>query len=273
MTLPRSIAVAQTCPIQGDVSANVSEHLRWIEVAASRGAQVVVFPELSLTGYEIEAADELAFGEDDSRLSRLLEAAASHAITTIVGAPVRIGARLHIAAFVLYPDGTNTLYTKHRLGSFGESARVDGLVPPPEATVFQPGDRNPLLRFGDNIAALAVCADIGQPSHPEEAAERGAQTYLASMFVIPSEFEREAAKLCGYARRYSMAVALANFGGPTGGLETAGHSSIWSQQGNLVVQLSSSGSGVAVATETSEGWHATSVMLADTHAAAPAQGA
>jgi predicted amidohydrolase len=263
MTLPRSIAVAQTCPIKGDVQANLNEHLRLIEVAASEGAQVVVFPELSLTGYEIDVADQLAFSENDSRLARLVDAASSRAITTIVGAPVRVEARLHIAAFVLNPDGTNTLYTKHRLGAFGESARADGIVPPPEATVFQPGDCNPLVPFGGNTAAVAICADIGRPSHPEEAAKRGAQAYLASMFVIPSDFEGDSAKLSGYAVRHSMAVALANFGSPTGGLATAGRSSIWSQRGELVTRLTPSGTGVGVATETSQGWHAKTVMLRD----------
>ena len=42
MTLFRSIAVAQTCPLKGDVNANLDEHRRLIEVAASEGAQIIV---------------------------------------------------------------------------------------------------------------------------------------------------------------------------------------------------------------------------------------
>lgn len=53
MTRSRSIAVAQTCPVAGDVQANLDEHLRLARLAAEEGAQVVVFPELSLTGYEL----------------------------------------------------------------------------------------------------------------------------------------------------------------------------------------------------------------------------
>lgn len=49
LTLPRSISVAQTRPVKGDVEANLDEHLRLTEVAKAEGAQVVVFPELSLT--------------------------------------------------------------------------------------------------------------------------------------------------------------------------------------------------------------------------------
>jgi predicted amidohydrolase len=258
---PRAISAAQTCPVRGAVDLNISEHLRLTAMAASEGAQVVVFPELSLTGYEIGLADELAFSEHDSRLACLQDAAASGSITVVAGAPLRLNARLHIAAFVLYPDRTSTVYTKHRLGAFGGNARRDGIVPPAEATVFDRGDRNPLVQFDDNIAAIAVCADIGQPSHPGQAADRGATVYLASMFVIPSDFESDSAKLGRYAAQHSMAVALANFGGPTGGLAAAGRSSIWSPSGELLARLDSSGAGLAVAVETSAGWRAKTIML------------
>jgi predicted amidohydrolase len=260
MTQPRSIAVAQTCPVKGDVKANVDEHVRLARIAASTGAQLVVFPELSLTGYEVSLARELAFSEDDSRLSTLLEASASSSMTLVVGAPVRIGPQLHIGAFILRPDGTTALYTKHRLGAFSASASCDGIVPPAEATVFHPGDRNPLIHIGDTTAAVAVCADIGRPSHPQQAADRGANTYLASMFVIPSEFDGDAATLKSYAVKHSMMVAFANFGSPSGGLASGGRSAIWSETGELLAQLPMSGAGVAVVTETDRGWRAKTLM-------------
>jgi predicted amidohydrolase len=257
----RSISVAQTCPAPGDVSANLGEHLRLIELAASQKSQIVVFPELSLTGYEIGLADELAFSLHDARLAPLVDAAASRSITIVVGAPARIEAKLHIAAFVLSPDGATELYTKHHLGAFGEAACRDGVVPPAEATVFHPGDLDPRVRFGGNTAAIAICADIGRASHPQRAADRGAHAYLASMFVIPSELDADRRKLSRYAAQHSMAVALSNFGCRSGGLAAAGHSSIWSQTGELLAELPASGSGVASARETAEGWRAQTILL------------
>jgi len=256
MTAQRTLAVAQTCPLRGDVDANLEQHLRLTALAASAGARVLVFPELSLTGYELDLADRLAFSLDDARLAPLADAAASGSITVVAGAPLRLEARLHIAAIILYPDGRRAVYTKQRLGAFGESARRDGSLPPAEATVFEAGDRNPLLRFDGNTAAVAICADIGRAAHPQEAAAAGAKTYLASMFVIPSEFEAESAKLAGYAAQHSMAVAFANFGSPSGGLAAAGRSAIWSERGERLVQLPPSGSGVGIAIETAGGWQA-----------------
>jgi len=265
----RSIAVAQTRPTKGDVAANIEEHLCLARIAAAEGAQVVAFPELSLTGYELSLARDLAFSEDDPRLDPLIQEAASSSVILIVGAPVRSGARLHIGALILRPDRTTALYTKHRLGAFPASAACDGAVPPEESTVFHPGDRDPLVQFGGHSAALAICADIGRPSHPQQAADRGAEIYLASMFVIPSDFEGDSAKLRGYAAQHRMTVALANFGSATGGLATAGRSSIWSETGELLVQLGASGAGVAVATGTREGWRAKAIMLGDAGAADP----
>ena len=48
-TRSRSIAVAQTCPVAGDVPTNLDEHVRLARLAAAESAEVVVFPELSLT--------------------------------------------------------------------------------------------------------------------------------------------------------------------------------------------------------------------------------
>lgn len=261
MAPARSIAVAQTIPIRGDVDANVAQHVRLAHAAAREQAQVLVFPELSLTGYELDLANDLAFSQSDPRLAPLVEAASSYSMTLIVGAPVRIGSRLHIGAFIVSPDRTVGLYTKHHLGAFSTKASCDGVVPPAEATVFHPGNWNPLVRFGGNTAAVAVCADTGRPSHPQDAADRGARTYLASMFVIPSEFERETANLRAYAAQHSMIVAFANYGGPSGGLASGGRSAIWSESGELLAQLGAIGAGVAVAIESHAGWRAETVML------------
>lgn len=150
-----------------------------------------MFPELSLTGYELDLANELACSERDPRLEPLMEVASSYQMTLVVGAPVRLGSRLCIGAFIVSPDTAVGLYTKHHLGAFPASASSDGIVPPAEDSVFQAGTRNPLARFGDRTAAVAVCADASPPSHPQQARDRGVTTYLASAFIIPCDLDRD----------------------------------------------------------------------------------
>jgi predicted amidohydrolase len=259
----RSIAAAQTIPKPGDVDANVDDHARLIRAAADEHAQVLVFPELSLTGYELDLAGDLAFSESDPRLAPLIALASATRMTLVVGAPVRLGPLLHIVAFIVAPDCSVALYTKHHLGAFPADASPDGIVPPAEGTVFHPGDRNPLLRLDGTTAAVAVCADTNRPSHPKKAADRGAGTYLASMFFTPAELEQETAKLRAYAVAHSMAVAAANFGGPSGGLAAGGGSAIWSDTGEQLAQLDGQGVGVAVAVEDESGWRGKALMLGE----------
>ncbi len=90
MTRSRSVAVAQTRPVRGDVPANLDEHVRLALLAAAEGAQVVVFPELSLTGYELDLAEKLAFTEADPRLMPLLDLAHSSGMILVVGAPRKV---------------------------------------------------------------------------------------------------------------------------------------------------------------------------------------
>jgi predicted amidohydrolase len=62
------VAVVQTRPVPGAIDVNVQAHERWIDTAATHGADMVFFPELSLTGYEPKAAERLAVRADDPRL-------------------------------------------------------------------------------------------------------------------------------------------------------------------------------------------------------------
>lgn len=261
MTPVRAIAAAQTVPVRGDVDANIEHHVRLVHAAAEEQAQVLVFPELSLTGYELDLASELAFSERDPRLDPLVEVASACGMTLIVGAPVRMGSRLYIGAFIVSPDMAVGLYTKQHLGAFPTGVSPDGIVPPPEATVFHAGTYNPLVRFGEHTAAVAVCADTSRPSHPHAAAERGVRTYLASTFIIPSDLERDSARLRSHAERHAMAVVLANYGGRSGGLPAGGGSAIWSEEGALVAQLPRTGAGVVVAIERRDGWRGKTVLL------------
>lgn len=241
-----TIGAAQLEPSRGDVSENTERHLRLVRLAAAHGVEALAFPELSLTGYELDLAERLAFSEDDARLEPLRRAASDHRMVLVVGAPVRLSSGLHIGAFIVYPDGSVALYAKHHLG--GEEGRV-----------FQPSDRDPLVHLTDATAAVAICADTSHASHPASAAARGANVYLAGVLFSPSEFARVTPKLKRYAVRYSMTVVLANSGGHSSTLESAGGSSIWSGSGELVARFEGLGAGIALATRTESGWAGSAV--------------
>ncbi|HVU83337.1 MAG TPA: nitrilase-related carbon-nitrogen hydrolase, partial [Puia sp.] len=83
------IAVAQTKPVTGDIQRNIAGHRILIDQAVSLGADTIIFPELSLTGYEPAMASALAVNPDDSRLDELSLAGETGRITIGAGVPTR----------------------------------------------------------------------------------------------------------------------------------------------------------------------------------------
>ncbi|KFX83972.1 amidohydrolase, partial [Ralstonia solanacearum] len=74
MSQPFAIAAAQSVSAAGDVQGNVGRHLAFLHEAAARHVRLIVFPELSLTGYESAIAHEAAMHADDARLAPLRDA-------------------------------------------------------------------------------------------------------------------------------------------------------------------------------------------------------
>ncbi|MGC9491355.1 nitrilase-related carbon-nitrogen hydrolase, partial [Vibrio genomosp. F10] len=59
-----TISLAQIPIVRGDLCGNIENHIKMIEESSSYKADVVVFPELSLTGYELDLVSELAFSPE-----------------------------------------------------------------------------------------------------------------------------------------------------------------------------------------------------------------
>jgi predicted amidohydrolase len=157
-----TLAAAQSVSIAGDVPANIERHLALMHAAAEHGVHVLVFPELSLTGYEPSLAAALAIAPEDALLAPLREMAREWGLTAVVGMPIRLapGAGVLIGALVLGADGSLAVYTKQHLH-------------PGEEAVFAPGQGGAALDIGDERIALAVCADFSRASHPRQSPAPG----------------------------------------------------------------------------------------------------
>ena len=92
-------------------------------------------------------------------------------------------------------------------------------------------------------------------------ADGGAEIYPTSMFITPGEVEHHTTMLSRYRADLSLAVAMADYGGPTGGISSGGRSMVCSQTGEILIRLENSGVGIAVATDSPVGWHAKAIML------------
>lgn len=216
------LAVAQFRPVAGDVGLNTQKHVRLIKRAIAEKADIVFFPELSLTGYELELAKTLAFSTEDGRLAVFRDLADEFGITIIVGAPLLLqGGDVGIGVLVIRPHAAVLPYCKMHLHSG-------------EAEIFATGNEELVFDCQGESVGLAICADTANAAHAANVAGKGATVYLCSMVITANGYAVDTQLLCDYAHQYKMLVAMANYCGETGGWPAIGKSAIWSEDGTLI---------------------------------------
>lgn len=236
------IAAAQSTSVPGDIPENLECHLRFATLASDHAVNLLVFPELSLTGYELSLARSNTVSPDDPRLNALKGLAQKARMTIVVGAPtISQNQELHIGALALLPDGSVWTYAKQYLHKGEEGT----FAPGPGGHTFEAGGAN---------VALAICADTSHPEHAAAAALRRASIYAAGALITENGYQADAALLEKYARDHRMTVLMANHGGPTGGWVPAGRSAIWSGDGNLVVASPGPGDALVLARKQASSW-------------------
>ena len=243
-------AAAQCRVNAGDISENIRRHLIFMKVAHENNVQFIMFPELSLTGYEPTLADTLAQKTDTRLIEPLRKYAQELKMTTVVGLPLRMkeSEKPVIAAFILHADGEMTVHTKQYLHAGEEH-------------YFSAGAGGHLLEIGDISVALSICADFSQPTHAADAAEAGAKLYAASVLIGDSGYSNDSSILAGYAQTHHMAVLMANHGGPTGGWFAAGRSALWNESGQIVAATSGPGDQLLVISKEGGGWQGSVVSV------------
>ena len=241
------IAAAQSSSVKGDFAANVRIHAEFVREAVRHHADFIIFPELSLTGYEPEFASELAMSIDDRRLSPLRELAALHNTTIVAGAPVaRQGNKPGIGAIVFGPEQTSVYLKLH--------------LHPGEERYFSPGEAPLVLTVKGVKIGLAICADTAYPSHAETAARLGASVYAAGVLFCDEDNPLDIPILQKYALQHRMAVLMANHWGATGGYNGVGKSGVWDEQGWLVAVAPES-TGLVIAEKLSGAWNGIAIAI------------
>ncbi len=221
MRLPLKIAVSQPHSALGRLVDNIERHAEAIRDIESR---VVVFPEMSLTGY---AMDVTPIEPDDQRLRPLVDATSASGSVALVGAPTRAGKnRREISMLRVDHSGISVAYSKMFLGG-GEPGHY--------SAGRQPG----VVEVDGWRLGLAICKDNGTPDHAAQTIAQGIDAYVAGV----CETEADAAVQQSRAERvtadHGVWVVYASFAGATGGGfdETAGRSAVWRPNGQLCLQL------------------------------------
>ena len=244
------IALAQVNATVGDLDGNAELIVQWTRRAAARGARVVVFPEMMLTGYPVEdLALRASFVEASIAALRAvaarLEAEGLGGIAVVTGyldrradlAPrtgLPAGAPLDAAA-LLHGGRVVITSAKHHLPNYGVFD---------EFRYFVPGNTLPVFRLpaesGESVEiAIAICEDLWQDGGPVAVCRRSG----AGLLVVPNASPYERGKddvrldLCvRRAREAGAALAYANMIGGQDELVFDGDSILVAADGALLAR-------------------------------------
>lgn len=229
------VGAAQIPTVPEDIETNLETHLDYIAQARSRGCDLVVFPELSLTGYTLSDDSFRLARSRHSKVVRQL-AEASQGITTQFGfieegpaaqfynatLAVRDGEIRHLHRKVNLPSYGNLDENKHfASGRFMETAQLDET-----------------WRY-----AIVICADAWNPALVHLAAMNGASLLSvpisSSIDAVDGEFSNPKGwdlAVRFYAMMYGMPVVMTNRVGIEGGLRFWGGSAIIDAHGRILEQ-------------------------------------
>lgn len=214
------IGVAQIHPALGDLEGNLAKHLSWIERARTEGVELLVFPELSLTGYDlgdrsVEVAIEVVHPLADDVLRVIAEAAGD--MFVVAGfIEEGFGAQLFNAGALFHQGEQIFVHRKLNLANYGDMQ---------EAKFFAAGRYLEPFKLPKRfVGAMLLCSDCWNPALVHIAALHG-----ATALIVPTNSSLDANSgdvtkpdrwdlvLRFYASLYGLPVIFCNRVGTEGG--------------------------------------------------------
>lgn len=164
------VAIGQFGAQLGNVRANLDRMQTLLAEAARADAEVVCFPELSVSGYLLDAGayTPQLMGEVADAVDELVADSARHDMTLVYGAPQRVDGGLRNAVIMQPPNGSRLVYAKTHLDAV-------------ERAVFDRGDRFVVEQRG---IGAACCYDLAFPELARAVALLGAR-----LLVVPMAWE------------------------------------------------------------------------------------
>jgi len=174
------IALAQVDTTVGDLDGNVELLIAWTARASEANADVVVFPELAITGYPPEdLVLRPSFVDDNLEALETLAAETAGGCAVVVGFVDRTDRGIHNAAALIGDGVVAARYHKVKLPNYGVFD---------ERRTFVPGDAACPVRLADAELGLSVCEDAWMPGAPWE--EYAARKTPVILNINASPFHR-----------------------------------------------------------------------------------
>jgi NAD+ synthase (glutamine-hydrolysing) len=223
------LALAQLDVVVGDLDGNVARIVSAVEEAKRASADLVVLPELAVTGYPPE---DLLLRPGFLRAAREAVDEVARACTDVialVGAPA-FDRDLANAAFVCAGGAVRSVYRKHFLPNYGVFD---------EHRYFAPGRELLLLELGEALVGPTICEDVWQPGPPATDLALAGATLIVNLSASPfhvGKAEDREEMLVTRARDNAAYLAFCNLVGGQDELVFDGHSVVLDDEGEVVAR-------------------------------------
>jgi NAD+ synthase (glutamine-hydrolysing) len=220
------IALAQINPTVGDFEGNVSKIIDYIEGSVKAGAQLVVFPELAITGYPPEdLLLKTHFIEDNLEALRKVQKKVKD-IIAVVGFVDRRD-DIYNAAAVVYNKKLVGTYHKMYLPNYGVFDEV---------RYFQAGRKCSVYRIGDVCFGVTICEDIWYPEGPARMQALAGAEVIININASPYRIGKNKFRENMLSTRASDSIAIVVYLNTVGGQDELvfdGDSLVLDENGNI----------------------------------------
>ncbi len=223
------LALCQMNATVGDIAGNAERIRAGMSAAGREGAEVVLFPELALTGYPPEdlLLKEHFLADAAAALREL--AADTHGLIAVVGFPERAEDVFNAAA-VLAEGSVHAIYRKVYLPNYGVFD---------EQRYFQAGPAGAVIELGRQRLGLTVCEDIWEPGPPASDEALAGATLILNISASPYHAGKGSERERMFAQRARDNLACIAFCGLVGGQDELvfdGHSCVIDHTGATIAR-------------------------------------
>lgn len=225
---PITVAIAQLDFTVGAITQNTATILACLSKQSD--ADIVIFPELAITGYSPE---DLLFRADfeesvDAALDKIADAAVSQ--VAVVGHPQRVGNELFNSVSVLHRGECLARYHKHRLPQYGVFDEQRYFIPGHEPCVFS---------WQGHRVGLMICEDLWRPEPLQKTMSQGVD-WIISINASPFEVDKHPQRMRVLQQRIHESgcpIVYVNNCGGQDELVFDGHSLVLDSDGELVAEF------------------------------------
>ena len=227
------ICLAQTQSKAGNIQENIANHLKFVERAIVYKADLIIFPELSITNYEPQLAKTLATKVEDNLFNPFQELSNEYGVVIGVGMPTNTTNGINISLLIFQPNKERDVYSKQ-------------LLHQDEEPYFLAGDKQTILTIKGKQIALGICYETLQEDHFVNTIQKGVDIYIASVAKSKKGVKEASEFFSKKAKAHGLPIMMVNCIGACDDFESAGQSAVWNAKGELVSQLDSNHQGILI---------------------------